>query len=356
MKKPYRLLLDRKTGFRNVSGNPIEITDRCGRPFYNTSGLENRIWTFNLPPGEYYVKRGKIQAMPQPVSYELTPLPPPERTKRANPEYFHIQTADNPRLCTVDWNNKTITFDTKLCELPTPCLIFILFHEYGHRYYQTEEYCDIYASNRMLESGYNPEQIAAAHIEALSSKQVDRKSKVVDAMLNTGVNHFDGDRSNAYSDKNYAIGKYNNIQWSDEPVLDGWGWGDYWGPEHWIMWHKKLTERWGRERANEVFIEWYHKAGIGAASYDWRSFDPTFIAYAKDNGFYDALFVGIGGLLAKVVSTATQATGDTLNATQDIVQGGTTVIGNVGRNIGIALGIAGAVLVLLVYLTIKNRP
>lgn len=38
----------------------------------------------------------------------------------------------------------------------------ILYHEIGHYYYETENYCDVYAFENMLTEGYNPSQIYAA--------------------------------------------------------------------------------------------------------------------------------------------------------------------------------------------------
>jgi hypothetical protein len=88
------------------------------------------------------------------------------------------------------------------------------------------------------------------------------------------------------------------------PILDGWGWSDYWSVNDWIDWHKANVKKYGLNVANEKLIREYHKATMFAASYDWRTFNPTFIKYAKENGFYNALYSGLGGLLAKPLGSA----------------------------------------------------
>jgi hypothetical protein len=103
------------------------------------------------------------------------------------------------------------------------------------------------------------------------------------------------------------------------PVFDGWGPDDFWGSSEWIAWHKLLIEKWGLETANELFVEYYHQASMFAANYNWRTFDPVFIAYAKANGFYDGLFSGVLGGIMKPVSVvgdvATQAVNSISGAT-----------------------------------------
>lgn len=122
------------------------------------------------------------------------------------------------------------------------------------------------------------------------------------------------------------------IEWNSEPILDGWGWGDFWGPGDWMTWHKKLKEKWGLQRANEVFIEWYHKAGFGASSYDWRTFNDAFISYAKENGFYNGLFDGLAGLVMKNVNVVKDAAGTVIQAGGDVVQGASKTVSAIGKN------------------------
>ena len=126
------------------------------------------------------------------------------------------------------------------------------------------------------------------------------------------------------------VGIFKKIEWDSVPILDGWGHDYYWGPEDWMKWHQKLSGRFGQERANEVFIEWYHRASLGAANYDWRSFNVQFKNYAKASGFYSRLYDGIGGTVGKVATTIQNTTTKALDVTDQVVDSTSTVIENVG--------------------------
>lgn len=86
------------------------------------------------------------------------------------------------------------------------------------------------------------------------------------------------------------------------PDLDDWGWDDYWGPGEWIKWHAAMKKKYGRDEANYRLVKAYNEASMGAANYDWRTFNTDFKNYAKKEGFYNGLFEGIGAI-AKPIST-----------------------------------------------------
>lgn len=183
MRKPYeklkRISVSEKTGYRNINGKPIILLDENGEIFYDTSELENIVWNFNLPAGNYYVLRGKFTKTPNPVNFPLASLPPPERVKSGNPENFDVSFLENPFTGSVFWDSRKIYLDNSLKDLSLPALVFVLYHEYAHRYYITEEYCDIFASNKMLDEGYNPSQIGESVIKTLSAKNYPRMLNVV---------------------------------------------------------------------------------------------------------------------------------------------------------------------------------
>jgi hypothetical protein len=173
--------LDCKTGFWNTGNQPIVILDDTHRPFYDTSILENRVIQFNLPAGEYYVFSGKFQQMMSPVNYPLIPLPLKEKHLQ-NPEHFAINYANNQHTASIHWDENRIILDKSLRSLTLPELFFILYHEYGHRFYNNEKACDAYATNRMLKEGYNPSQIGVSIINTLSDKNVARKEKLIESL------------------------------------------------------------------------------------------------------------------------------------------------------------------------------
>lgn len=182
-KKMPVLLVKGKTGFRNVSGQPILILDERGERFYDTRQLLKRVQMFNLPEGTYYVALGDIARMSRPVNYELTPLPEKERHMFGSFENFDVHFVNNPATGTVVPAANEKFYDHALKELPLPYAMFIDEHENGHKYYITESYCDQYAVNKMLERGYNPSQISEAIVLTLSPDKAARKEIIVESLL-----------------------------------------------------------------------------------------------------------------------------------------------------------------------------
>lgn len=89
------------------------------------------------------------------------------------------------------------------------------------------------------------------------------------------------------------------------PDYDSWFPDDYWSASDWLRWHRALKERFGLEEANYRFIDAWSKQTLGAKPLDARSFNSEFKQYAKANGFYDALFYGLGALARPVAAGAT---------------------------------------------------
>ena len=85
-----------------------------------------------------------------------------------------------------------------------------------------------------------------------------------------------------------------NITYDSEPVLDGWGWADYWDCPDWIKWHQLNVQQLGAETANEEFINWWSEQHIDANPYNWCKYNPDFYLYFKDQG------INTGWLLSKV--------------------------------------------------------
>jgi hypothetical protein len=112
----------------------------------------------------------------------------------------------------------------------------------------------------------------------------------------------------------------NTITAESVPVYGYWGLGwisPYWESDDWIVWHKKLVANMGLNEANKKFITAIYAAPMFAASYGFRTVEPNFVSYAKESGFYNALFQGIAGLVGYVESTVAnsgQAIADTTDA------------------------------------------
>jgi hypothetical protein len=146
------------------------------------------------------------------------------------------------------------------------------------------------------------------------------------------------------------------------PDLDSWGWDDYWSAQDWIKWHKELKKKYGLSDANYRFIDAYGSGsfmeGLGAARFSYRTTDREFIRYAKENGFYNALFGGLAGLSAKVVSTAYSAGHSIVETGGNIVESGTGALQNAGQTVSNTVSvlkwIVPLLLIGLAYTIFKN--
>lgn len=93
------------------------------------------------------------------------------------------------------------------------------------------------------------------------------------------------------------------------PDFDGWGWDSWWTGTDWLTWHRALKARFGLEVANTKFINAWQQQTMGSTPLDARSFNTDFRAYAKANGFLDALYYGLGALV-KPIGAVTDVVSD----------------------------------------------
>lgn len=175
-----------KTGFLNTTPDvPVVIYDYRGIIFYNSMWLNNPPKKFNLPAlgYPYYLESGNLIQLPKPINYKMIKLPKKERNLKYNPENFKILFGNNKNKCSVIWDKHIILFDNSFKNKPLFIIYFILFHEFGHKYYKTEKYCDLYARNKMLEKGFTPFQTGLAPLQSLYSYNIDRKKLIINNVL-----------------------------------------------------------------------------------------------------------------------------------------------------------------------------
>lgn len=78
------------------------------------------------------------------------------------------------------------------------------------------------------------------------------------------------------------------IAWDSIPQYDQWGWwGDYWSCAQWQEWYFTLKNHYSLEETKTIWLNAYHKAGFGAASYDCRTFNSDFKNFLLLEGIYD---------------------------------------------------------------------
>jgi hypothetical protein len=85
-----------------------------------------------------------------------------------------------------------------------------------------------------------------------------------------------------------------------KPDYDGWGPDSWWTANDWMTWHRSLKARFGLDDANVKFVNAWEKQGALSAPLDARSFNTAFRDYAKANGFFDALYYGLGALVKPI--------------------------------------------------------
>lgn len=120
---------------------------------------------------------------------------------------------------------------------------------------------------------------------------------------------------------------------------------DVWEVEDWIAWHKVLVGAYGIEEANRKFLAAYRDAPFGLKEpHDviaWRTLSTPFRNYAKANGFYDGLFWGIGGYLARFLTLFTGS----VEAVSGTVENASTAVQTTLKTANVVLPIALVILV-----------
>lgn len=184
-----KIRLNKKEGFRITNPQiPVIITDSRGLVFYDNSNLIEPE-KFNLPPGfDLNIESGNFRKLQSPVNFGKIPLEKPDRHKKQNPLNFRIIFNRNPAQVTVDWGQQCVFFDNSFKEKSIPEIYFSLFHECGHRFWDTgdlaEMNCDEYAVNQMLKFGFNPSQCGGAIIQVLNKPEnIFRKENLINKIL-----------------------------------------------------------------------------------------------------------------------------------------------------------------------------
>ena len=122
-----------------------------------------------------------------------------------------------------------------------------------------------------------------------------------------------------------------NITADSTPVLDGWGWADYWSINDWMQWHSFMLKAYGKAEANRRFLEQWAKQDSDANPVEARTFNAKFRQYARDNGFFDQLFSrGISGIvkplgwITDLLTTADHAEAKTAGTVENLSTGVST--------------------------------
>ena len=130
---------------------------------------------------------------------------------------------------------------------------------------------------------------------------------------------------------------------SSTPDYDNWGPDSWWTAQDWLTWHRSLKTRFGLDEANSRFINAWQKQGIGSSPLDARSFDSSFREYAKANGFFDALYYGLGSLVKPI------------GVTTDVISGVSTGISSTASLTKYIIPIAAVILAYMAFTAYAPR-
>ena len=127
---------------------------------------------FCLPQGNFTISQS-FKKLPFNRKFIFTPIKEREKNYFFK-EFAPLKFSKNPNVATVYHEKKEIVFDNKLKEQPFLFQAFILYHEIGHKYFNTEWKCDVFACHKLLNSGYNQSQILKVCENFLSVKHKER--------------------------------------------------------------------------------------------------------------------------------------------------------------------------------------
>lgn len=129
-----------------------------------------------------------------------------------------------------------------------------------------------------------------------------------------------------------AFKKENDPTQADSiPDLDDWGVDDYWKCEDWITWHGAVKSKYGKEKADRLFVEWWNKQSWGASPIDCRTFNTVFRNFLKKENLLDASYGG-----ASIIKPLGAIT-DVLSSGSDIVSDTSKGVGNTAKTLKIVL-------------------
>tara|TARA_R110000824_G_scaffold178585_1_gene358368 strand:- start:2880 stop:3305 length:426 start_codon:yes stop_codon:yes gene_type:complete len=120
------------------------------------------------------------------------------------------------------------------------------------------------------------------------------------------------------------IDSLGNVMSCDtEPLLDGWGWADYWMCGDWITYHKMLMANCGMTKEQALLRVEQELSDRGTFAHEWFcQFDKDFREYFQSQG---ADF----GVLSNIVNNVGQGT-----------EGITDNFGNLGKYLKVAIPVA----------------
>ena len=155
--------LSGKKGFKSLL--PVNIV-KDGKPFYSWAEGND----FNLPKGTF-TSDVEIEEI-KPLTYSMPAKRKRERFNIKPPKKINVVFGDNPNKASIHLEKGLVLLDNKFKDSPEVLIKYIVLHEKGHYYYTTEEFCDEYAGEKLLEEGYNKSQVLWASKQSLGEQNI----------------------------------------------------------------------------------------------------------------------------------------------------------------------------------------
>lgn len=179
----YLIDIYKKTFVKPLNGAlHFKIYDENNCLFWSSEWVRYKGNGLTLPQGRYRctVQLVEMQGNKNDFIVKKKPI---ERDLKHDFREFNLIIEANPNKCTINHIDKTIKLDPSFLRQPKYVLEFVIMHEKGHNFYNSEFGADIWAVNAMLNKGYTPHQIMRAPFYTLSGKSLNRKLNVIKKIL-----------------------------------------------------------------------------------------------------------------------------------------------------------------------------
>lgn len=128
-------------------------------------------------------------------------------------------------------------------------------------------------------------------------------------------------RNRIMSGSRIGAGSSDGITWESKPDYDAWGWDSHWGCYEWRRWHEELVKKYGRTKANDLWMAAWEKQDIAEYAYNWCKYDRDFAQYLAKQG------LDVGHVLSRLITSTTGVLEDAVNSSAKILKWAPWMIG-----------------------------
>lgn len=138
-----------------TSGSVTVYNSETGRPYHIRRFMGDAFITMNLKAGNYRIENGQLRSVGDPVTYNLDKIKLPKADRDQKKAFNFVQNYSLKGPARIFPESGVIEIGPKFHKQTEQIQDFILFHELGHFYYDSEENADAYALKCFLKAGGN---------------------------------------------------------------------------------------------------------------------------------------------------------------------------------------------------------